>query len=300
MKKYLILGSTSKIACFFIEKIKLSSQIMKISSNKGLDDHYSFNNIMTNIEKFMPDIIINFSNVIDSDYEKSYLVNTLIAKKIFDSLLLLKQFPRVILIGTAAEYGIQEKYSENVITKPCNVYGLTNSMQNQIFNYYTHHYSTINSIYVRPFNIFHEKFDSENLFIGKLNNQLKKMLNSNIKTLDFGNLNVNRDYLLIDDLFEAIIHLIDFGQNGETYNIGMGSSINLKELSTLIRKYVTDKLDHKNLNLDVDFMKGVMPSTENVAIAIWNQLKAHIDELGGQLHCIKLYETENNYVEYFG
>lgn len=79
-----------------------------------------------------------------------------------------------------------------------------------------------------------------------------------------------------------------------------GYSINLKDLSVIIREYVTDKLDHRNLNLDVDFMKDVMPSTENVAIAIWKQLKPHVDRMGGQLHCVKLYETENNYVEYFG
>lgn len=83
-------------------------------------------------------------------------------------------------------------------------------------------------------------------------------------------------------------------------NPDTGYSANLKDISTLIRKHVTDKIDHKNLNLDVDFMKGIMPSTENVAIAIWNQLKPHIDALGSQLHCVKLYETENNYVEYFG
>lgn len=79
-----------------------------------------------------------------------------------------------------------------------------------------------------------------------------------------------------------------------------GYSANLKDISALIRKHVTDKLDHKNLNLDVDFMKGIMPSTENVAIAIWNQLKPHIEALGSELHCVKLYETENNYVEFFG
>ncbi|MCW3072705.1 MAG: 6-carboxytetrahydropterin synthase [Bacteroidetes bacterium] len=83
-------------------------------------------------------------------------------------------------------------------------------------------------------------------------------------------------------------------------NPDTGYSANLKEISSIIRKYVTDKLDHKNLNLDVDFLKGMMPSTENVAIAIWQQLTPHIDALGIKLHCVKLYETENNYVEYFG
>ncbi len=83
-------------------------------------------------------------------------------------------------------------------------------------------------------------------------------------------------------------------------NPDMGYSVNLKDLSAVIRTHVTDKLDHKNLNLDVAFMKGLMPSTENVAIAIWKELLPHVNKLDCKLHCIKLYETENNYVEFFG
>ena len=74
----------------------------------------------------------------------------------------------------------------------------------------------------------------------------------------------------------------------------------LKELSRLTRALVTDKLDHQNLNLDVDFMKGLMPSTENLVVEIWKQLEPSVVERGAQLHCIKLYETENNYAEYHG
>lgn len=77
-----------------------------------------------------------------------------------------------------------------------------------------------------------------------------------------------------------------------------GFIMNVKELSQLIRKYVLEPLDHKNLNMDVPFLKGVMPSTENLTKAIWQQLGPHIT--GCRLHCIKLYETDNIYVEYFG
>jgi 6-pyruvoyltetrahydropterin/6-carboxytetrahydropterin synthase len=77
-----------------------------------------------------------------------------------------------------------------------------------------------------------------------------------------------------------------------------GFIMNVKELSTIIQREVLDKLDHKNLNLDVPFMKDIMPSTENLAIAIWKQLEPHITEC--KLHCIKLYETENIYAEYYG
>jgi len=73
----------------------------------------------------------------------------------------------------------------------------------------------------------------------------------------------------------------------------------VKKLSMLIKEKITDKLDHMNLNMDVDFMRGQMCSTENLAIAIWKQLQPHIP-LPVQLHCIKLYETPRIYIEYFG
>ena len=79
-----------------------------------------------------------------------------------------------------------------------------------------------------------------------------------------------------------------------------GFLVNLKDLSVLIETQVLEKLDHRNINLEVDFMSGKLASTENLAIGIWNQLAKPIADIGASLHCIKLYETENNYVEYYG
>lgn len=78
-----------------------------------------------------------------------------------------------------------------------------------------------------------------------------------------------------------------------------GFLIDVKLLKQLIIEHVTEKLDHKNLNLDVDFMEGQMCSTENLAVAIWSQLESHLPA-AVKLHCIKLYETPRIYVEYFG
>lgn len=79
-----------------------------------------------------------------------------------------------------------------------------------------------------------------------------------------------------------------------------GFLVDLKWLKQIINIHVIDKIDHRNLNLDVDFMKGKLTSTEVLAIAIWDELKPHIEAEGAILHCIKINETENNYVEYFG
>jgi 6-pyruvoyltetrahydropterin/6-carboxytetrahydropterin synthase len=79
-----------------------------------------------------------------------------------------------------------------------------------------------------------------------------------------------------------------------------GFVMNLKDLSSIIKQEVTEKLDHKNLNLDVPFLEGVMASTENIAIVIWEILEPKIATFGAELSKIKLVETENNFVEYFG
>lgn len=79
-----------------------------------------------------------------------------------------------------------------------------------------------------------------------------------------------------------------------------GFVMNLKRLGEIIEEEVIEHLDHKNMNLDVPFLKGIMASTENVIMAIWARLESPISQSGGELVKIKLVETENNYVEYFG
>lgn len=82
-------------------------------------------------------------------------------------------------------------------------------------------------------------------------------------------------------------------------NADTGFLMDAKELSRILQEYVCEKLDHRNLNLDVDFMKGKLASTENLTVAIWNQIIPHLPA-NVKLHCVKLYETPRIYVEYFG
>ncbi len=83
-------------------------------------------------------------------------------------------------------------------------------------------------------------------------------------------------------------------------NSETGFVVNLTEVSHIIKVRILEKVDHKNLNSDVDFMKDKLSSTENLAIAFWNEIVNSINALGCQLHSVKIQETEKNYVEYFG
>jgi 6-pyruvoyl-tetrahydropterin synthase len=79
-----------------------------------------------------------------------------------------------------------------------------------------------------------------------------------------------------------------------------GFVMNMNILKQIILENVINKIDHKNINLEVDFMKGRIATTENLAISIWNALNPFIEKEGASLHRIKIEETENNSIEYYG
>jgi 6-pyruvoyltetrahydropterin/6-carboxytetrahydropterin synthase len=109
-----------------------------------------------------------------------------------------------------------------------------------------------------------------------------------------------------DEVFGRCANKNWHGHNFDLYvtvkgipNPDTGFVMDLKKLKVILEDKVVSKLDHKNFNLDVFFLKDVMPSIENIVIKIWEQIENELP-LGATLHCIKLYETENQYVEYYG
>jgi len=77
-----------------------------------------------------------------------------------------------------------------------------------------------------------------------------------------------------------------------------GYVIDLKQLKNIIIENVIKKVDHKNLNSDVDFLKGIITTTENLAVGIWEQLVNKMPS--GKLHSVRIKETENNFIEFKG
>lgn len=80
----------------------------------------------------------------------------------------------------------------------------------------------------------------------------------------------------------------------------IGYFMNANRLRDIITEKVIDKLDHRNMNLETDFMAGKIATTENLAISIWEQLEGPVKKEGAILHCVRIEETENNFIEYYG
>ncbi len=77
-----------------------------------------------------------------------------------------------------------------------------------------------------------------------------------------------------------------------------GMVIDLKDLKAIVQSELIDKVDHKHLNHDVDFMRGIVPTAENIVIAFWRQLQGKLPN--GELHEVKLFETPRNVAAYKG
>ncbi len=81
-------------------------------------------------------------------------------------------------------------------------------------------------------------------------------------------------------------------------NPDTGMILDLKILSDIIKKEITDKVDHRHLNIDIDFLQGIIPTAENLAMVFWNMLAPKINP--GKLYSIRVSETPNNFAEYRG
>jgi len=81
---------------------------------------------------------------------------------------------------------------------------------------------------------------------------------------------------------------------------GIGYVMDLKKLKVIVDDALIEKVDHKNLNVDVDFLKNIIPTSENIVMKFWEQLESKINNNHRKLYSLKLFETENNVVEYKG
>lgn len=80
-----------------------------------------------------------------------------------------------------------------------------------------------------------------------------------------------------------------------------GMVMNLADLMRLLRERVLPQIDHKHLNLDVPFLDGIIPTAENVAIALWRQIEPEVRRYEGcHLHRIRLFESRSSFVDYQG
>lgn len=270
MDKILFLGSNSFTGFYFQKFIK----------NTGLDKQYEFfgtdiseslnndlsvtnyiklnpldkNELNDAIIKLKPDYILNFIGTFSAASYSDYLnVNVNISKNIFDILLENKlDIKKVLLIGSAAEYGIVRDMpiKEDCCNNPVNYYGLSKLFQTHTARYYYNNYGIKTNV-LRTFNII-GKGISKNLSIGNFIDKITKA--SDGDSITVGNLYPRRDFLHIEDVVEAYWEVLKDGKSGEIYNVCSGKSIPMQDIfSAFVRmsnKKLSSTVDEKLIKKD--------------------------------------------------
>lgn len=184
------------------------------------------------IRTVKPTIIFHLVGSFTGQFEQDFSINTLSAKYIFDSILNVRLKTRVVIFGSAAEYGAvelsQNPVSEDLPCRPISVYGLTKSFQTELARYYVR-VKDMNIVIARIFNLATPGL-STRLFFGKAESLINEYKKGEISQIEFGNLDSHRDYIELEQAFEQLLAVAQNGISGEIYNIGSGRAQQMRSL----------------------------------------------------------------------
>ncbi len=237
--KILITGAGSPSAIALEKRLSMSEQNIFLTGRKKSDLTHFFQadlSVYAQVEELLnqikPDQIYHLAGSYSQDYDTDYKSNVLTSKNIMDCLVKHKQPSRLLLFGSAAEYGLvnDEPVNEQTLLSPVTVYGITKTFQTSLMKFYAQAHE-IDVLLARPFNLLGKGF-SEKIFIGRIHKQIEKYLNGEIEFLELGNLDSKRDYIQLEDAVSAYLLIMNKGKMGEVYNVGSGYSISMRQLLT--------------------------------------------------------------------
>lgn len=253
------LGATGRVLCsFLINSINKKVYLTDRKETDLLNYYYcdlSKRNMVTDLlKKLKPNQLYHLAGTFSNDLEIDLASNVLATANLLQASLDLNLNIRLLLVGSAAEYGIireeENPVEETHPLRPCSIYGLTKAYQKKLMDYYVYNHK-MNILMVRPFNLIGEGV-SEKLFIGRLMTQIEKYKKGEIDKITVGNLQNRRDYIHIEDAVKDFVLVMNKGEVGEVYNIGSGSS---KTIRSILEKILSDNGLDMNVVQELEYTK---------------------------------------------
>lgn len=195
------------------------------------------------IKDTQPTNIFHIAGSFTNDYETDFKANVAITKNILDAVKEFSPSSRILLVGSAAEYGLLSKENSPVnefsALRPFNIYGLTKINQKVLMDYYVNAFS-LDIVMARPFNLYGKGISSK-LFIGKVYHQIELLKAGEISQISLGNLDAQRDYISIENAVHHYIKIMEKGVSGHIYNVASGKPTRIKDI--LIKILNEESLD---------------------------------------------------------
>lgn len=194
------------------------------------------------IDQVKPGLIIQLAATFTHDFDDAYAVNVKANRQLLELVKRSKSNIRVLLIGSAAEYGVIEAdespVSEEHDLNPVSVYGLTKVWQTQLAGFYSKR--GVDVVVARIFNLKGRGL-SEKLFVGRLQKQIDGVLSCESSVIELGPLSATRDYISTEDAARQLIDIAEFGESGLVYHIASGKPVVMRELlKATLREYDLD------------------------------------------------------------
>lgn len=194
------------------------------------------------IDQVKPGLIIQLAATFTHDFDDAYAVNVKANRQLLELVKHSKSNLRVLLIGSAAEYGVIEEgespVSEEHDLNPVSVYGLTKVWQTQLAALYSK--QGVDVVVARVFNLKGRGL-SEKLFVGRLQKQIDGVLSGEHSVIELGPLSATRDYISTEDAARQLIDIAESGESGQVYHIASGKPLVMRELlKTTLREYDLD------------------------------------------------------------
>jgi len=248
MKTVLVTGSTGALGQAVIRCLNkdghyniIATSRKEVDVNARLDvtDHAQLAAV---IDREKPELILHLAATFVNDFDEAYAVNVEASRQLLETIRRSEMTVRVLLIGSAAEYGViqpeENPVREDHVLNPVSVYGLTKAWQTQLAGFYAS--SGVDAVVARVFNLEGGNL-SERLFIGRLQKQIDEVLAGKQSVIELGSLDASRDYISIDEAAVQILAIAKRGESGQVYNVASGVPVTMREI--LARYLKKNKLD---------------------------------------------------------
>lgn len=240
--RVLITGATGVLAGEVIRQFEKSSMAQMYLTSRSRVQHANHiycdltqpSSIKKIIAELKPNLVFHLAGSYENNLALDFPVNSLSAGIIAEQLASNNNSARLVLIGSAAEYGSIKPFENPVLEdhtlNPTSIYGLTKVAQTHIANFYSS-VRNVDIVICRVFNLYGFGF-SKKLFVGNAAFQIEQYKKGEIKHLVFGSLCSERDYLTTSEAARMIVTIANNGIQGTVYNVGSGFPIKIKTVLT--------------------------------------------------------------------